>query len=252
MKTALSIAGSLLAVSATASAATITLTGTVRDFLDSHPDFQQGVTAVETGIVQSTLGGDGKPVYAKGDGSTSATTNGAASYDQWYRDVPGTNLSASLPIMLDNTITADPDVYTFISSSFFPIDGDLLGNQGRIHNYHFTYELATTFTYQGGETFSFTGDDDLWVFIDDELVIDLGGVHGALSGSVDLDTLGLTIGEIYSFNLFFAERQTVASSFRIDTSIELEPTSEVPLPAPVLLFGSALAGFVGLRRKRSA
>ncbi len=41
------------------------------------------------------------------------------------------------------------------------------------------------------------------------------------SGSVDLDTLGLTIGETYDFDLFFAERHTSQSNFRIDTSIEL-------------------------------
>ena len=64
-----------------ASAASITVTATIRDFSSSHADFQQGIIGSESGIVLSALGADGNPVYntaLKGPtGAASATTKTA-------------------------------------------------------------------------------------------------------------------------------------------------------------------------------
>jgi fibro-slime domain-containing protein len=228
-------------------AVTFDLTGTIRDFNDTHPDFENGI-ASDPGIVESMLGADGKPVYTGEAGNP--TTHGAAAFDQWYRDVPGVNLSRSHTITLDNALSADPRVFTFADGDFFPIDGELLGNQGRARNFHFTYEIHAEFFYEGGETFTFTGDDDLWVFMNGHLVIDLGGVHSALSASVSLDTIaaaaGMTPGNTYDFDLFFAERHTSASTFRIDTTLALQQPI-IPEPSAWIL---AVVGAVALGARR--
>lgn len=248
MKTSILLAPALLVTCLSAEATIINLTGTVRDFQQSHSDFERAIDGHVTGMVETTLGVDGNPVYS--GLNTTSVYNSGVNFNQWYNNVAGVNQSLSHTISLNNTITPDLNVYTFTDGSFFPIDGLGFGNEGNAHNYHFTFELGTNFTYQGGESFSFTGDDDLWVYINDQLVVDLGGVHGAISGSVDLDTLGLTAGNNYSFDLFFAERHTAASSFRIDTSILLEPTT-VPEPASLALMVLGLVGFSLARRKKT-
>ncbi len=60
------------------------------------------------------------------------------------------------------------------------------------------------------------------MFINEKLALDLGGVHSAQTGSVDLAAnagpLGLADGGIYEIVVFQAERHTSASSYRLTLS----------------------------------
>ena len=201
------------------------LVGVIRDFHSAHPDFE-AATGTDKGIVALDLGADFKPVYA---GGTAGTTTGQANFDQWFRNVPGVNEAIPLTIALTEMT---PGVFTYQNSAFFPIDGQGFGNEGNPHNYHFTFEIHASFEYVGGEVFNFSGDDDVFAFINGKLAIDLGGVHGEENKSVDLDAeaanLGITVGNIYPLDFFFAERHLVESNFRIDTGIACFTEVELP------------------------
>ncbi|MDI3285844.1 fibro-slime domain-containing protein [Polyangium sp. 15x6] len=202
------------------------LKATVRDFQVAHPDFEDFL-GDDKGIVADELGADGKPVYA--GNPTTPTTTGKENFDQWYNDVAGVNIAIPVEIPL---MAMGGGTYTYNNSAFFPIDGQGFGDEFNTHNYHFTLELRTQFIYEGGEVFTFTGDDDLFTFINGKKVIDLGGVHGAQTSTVDLDAraaeLGIEKGKTYPLDFFFAERHTSESNFRIDTTIGC--FSEPPIP----------------------
>ena len=76
---------------------------------------------------------------------------------------------------------------------FFPLDDNQLyeetGFKGN-HNYYFGMRYDIEFTigdYVGPLNYRFTGDDDLWVILDGrKVVVDLGGIHRAVSGDTDL------------------------------------------------------------------
>jgi fibro-slime domain-containing protein len=222
------------------------LVGVVRDFRgqgedDPHPDFESyaGSDATED-LVEQTIGADGKPVYAgncEGGGGGNCPygqqMTSADAFQAWYRFAEGVNQ----PYLIYFKFEDMGDVSTFDSSAFFPLDGEGWGNSGEgedgdQHNFHFTTELHTLFEYQPGQVFTFTGDDDLWVFINGQLAIDLGGLHPARSRTIDLDqsagALGIEPGQVYPLELFHAERHTGASNFKVDTNLAFVDCGYVP------------------------
>ena len=131
------------------------------------------------------------------------------------------------------------------NSAIFPIDGELLGNEGNSHTYHFSYELAGTLSFSAADTFTLGGDDDLG-----RVTVTWQWTWAVFTGT-DLIGPELSEGTNHSFGIFFAERHTVASRFAITTTLGLTTPSPIPVPAGLPLLQSGIAAF-GFPRKRRA
>ena len=85
------------------------------------------------------------------------------------------------------------------TSGLQPVQGNNFADPtGRLaHDQGFGMKLEIPFTLNkygvnkdgSPQTFDFSGDDDLWVYIDDKLVLDLGGAHGRTTGTINFNSM---------------------------------------------------------------
>lgn len=96
--------------------------------------------------------------------------------------------------------------------STFPTSDD-----GNNHNCFFGMQYAVKFTltadYVGPLEYYFFGDDDMWVFLDDKLVCDIGGVHSSVGEYVNLwDYLQKGTAGTHTLTFFYTERGASGST----------------------------------------
>lgn len=144
------------------------------------------------------------------------------------------------------------------------------GNDSDADRYSFGMNLGADFympkdgkVNNQNMVFDFTGDDDVWVFIDDVLVLDLGGIHQALGGSIDFaadkikydkvqshgDTPAATITEAFRkagkkwdskaytthhLSFFYLERGDGGSNCKISFNLPVKPSKAIDIEKETL------------------
>jgi len=170
------------------------------------------------------IGADRTPVYEYGAAqSPGKNVKSNATFNSWFHDTPQTK---NVPFTIALTSIGN-GAYSYSNSTFFPVDNngwDANCNVKNKHNFNFCFEAHFRFGYMGGETITLGGNDDIWLFVDNKLVIDLGSIHPDASATVNLDNIpGLqksTPTQSYSYrvDLFYCNRQNSNSKFSIKTT----------------------------------
>jgi fibro-slime domain-containing protein len=215
-----------------------------RDFDESHPDFEAPFAGdvVRRGLVEVTLGADQKPVFKDRVGRpalamsptaidpdwspTQPVIESLASFEQWY-NTSDVNRAIPKKLVLTESLPGT-GIFGYESSSFFPVEpsegfGITPKNNDMGMNFLFTTEIHVKFQYTAKQKFTFRGDDDLWIFVNGQLALDLGSMHGPEEGTIDFDaqaaSLNITVGNYYAMDVFHAERHMRGSNFKITTNI---------------------------------
>lgn len=139
------------------------------------------------------------------------------------------------------------NVLTTEGSDFYPLDNSRklsYESSETEHNYFFGMRYDVPFKigdYVGPMNYEFTGDDDLWVLLDGKLVLDLGGIHKAADGTVDIwEKLGKKADQLtpeekekeHTLTVLYMERGAGESNCKMKftlPSASIAEVSQVPM-----------------------
>lgn len=140
---------------------------------------------VYTGIVEKSLGADGKPVFSGSENARKCfgSEENFKTLFNYAKDVSEEQCSE-----VSFSRSAEVPQWSF---SFDSIQQEISAKTSQ----QFCYESHAYFVYNEDQKLTISGDGDIWVFINNRLAVDLGGAHLAVPGYLALEDLNTTYGK---------------------------------------------------------
>ena len=162
--------------------------------------------------------------------------------DQLYlgNDSKGETTAEYLSEASHNVDSANSPDNVSTAYGFFPFNENTTSKNAVRYNYGYGAKLEIPFTLTSTGTvkddygneipirFYFSGDDDVWVFIDDQLVLDIGGAHAKVSGVLEFDQQGNKKDTVTSYVSRVKNNKTHVddADYGADNCDEHNPTTE--------------------------
>ena len=186
---------------------------------------------VEEGTVDYYLGEDGLPVA---NGGKLLANRGISQMGRWWTTVA--EKSHEHPGILKLKYNAAEAEFSYKAEEFYPLDKLTFSDEDAVnvdgHNHLFTMrvDVPMEVSAKGDEEFEITADDDTYVYVNNRLALDMGGIHRAETGKfiitregevytgvgegVDLAYSGITVkrGEEAIIRIFHADRDAGTGS----------------------------------------
>lgn len=197
---------------------------------DSYPVLNKG-NEESSSYLFSTDSGTGKTVYSDANYLFKKDADGYYEYDSAKNfaqfDEKTKHFTVyKVPGSSTNAINLQKDSGNKPHGSFFPFNtlGDSIYEgiheiSGNSPDFHFGMTMSAKFIQPkdgkingNNMVFEFSGDDDVWVYIDGVLVLDIGGIHNAASGSINFANGNVTVGRTERIRLISLQRLSVEAN----------------------------------------
>lgn len=193
------------------------------------PEYTHMTLSQETNSAGNTYyvfdGGYDGVTYNANDGGISRV-NGSSSKDMvYYTSYADTTLHPFLPTTGSTTFQQTNTPYFLDSGASERSAGSFETQIGRDYNFSMEGHGQFVFNTEDNLYFTFEGDDDVYLFINNKMVMDIGAAHSITKSTFNLNDYikecGLKDGEMYDFDFYYMERHSYGSNIRIETNIDV-------------------------------